>query len=30
LGRVRKKLGGHYSKLLDTVSGVGYILRSHG
>ena len=28
LGRVRKKLGEHYSQLLDTVSGVGYILRS--
>lgn len=28
LGRVRKKLGDHYSKLLETVSGLGYVLYS--
>lgn len=29
LGRVRKKLGEHYSALLETVSGLGYVLYSH-
>src|SRR5574341_328933 len=27
-GRIRKKIGSHYSDLLETVPGVGYLLRS--